>query len=359
MWDKPHSQPCFQQRNVAPSQFSTPRRHVDGPTVSLPPLTKTPTEILATENVNFVKPAPMRPGPKKATDKYCEFHKDNGHTTDECFSLKRQIESAIKTGKLSHMLKELNATPQAGGKRKEILMVNQPSSSAGVKRNNDHMEPWMEQEISFPPIRGGDFASGALHVTADIAGHQVRRVYVDTGSASEIMYERCFMQLDEEVQKGLVTQVHQLTGFSGEVVQPLGKIQLQVTMGNETRSRTVPMTFLVVRSQSSHNVILGRPGLCALGAVISTVHAAIKFPTLDGVVTLFSSKECKSIKAIAPNASNNTDEQHNTMLKQPSDMVGVIKRYSGADKNIVGIARSHQVSSVIMICASGTVNAVH
>ncbi|KAI3797126.1 hypothetical protein L1987_32378 [Smallanthus sonchifolius] len=311
-WDKPNFQPRFQQRSASfQPRFAPPPRHNAGPMVSLPPLTKTPSEILATENVHFVKPAPMRPGPKKATDKYCEFHRDNGHTTDECFSLRRQIESAIKTGKLAHLLKELKATPQSSGKRKEILMVRRPSDCVGMKRSNDHMESWMEQEISFPPIRGGDFASGALHVTADIAGHQVRRVYVDTGSASEIMYERCFMQLDEEVRKGLVTQVHQLTGFSGEVVQPLGKIQLQVTMGNETGSRTVPMTFLIVCSQSSHNVILGRPGLCALGAVISTVHGAIKFPTPTGVVTLYSTKECKSVKvttAVVPKVTSKQEE---------------------------------------------------
>ena len=32
---------------------------------------------------------------KRNRNKYCRFHKDHGHDTDECFDLKQQIENLI------------------------------------------------------------------------------------------------------------------------------------------------------------------------------------------------------------------------------------------------------------------------
>ncbi|KAD4386129.1 hypothetical protein E3N88_26298 [Mikania micrantha] len=194
---------------------------------------------------------------------------------------------------------ESEKTPHAGKKRKEIFMLHQlrptialkrPRDTSGVKRNSDHLQPWMEQNISFLPIRGGNFASNPLTISAIIVGHNVHRVYVDTGSALEIMYEHCFLQLDEVIQRSLIKSTHVLTGFAGEVVHPIGQIQLPVVVGNETGQREVTMTFLVIRAQSPYDVILGRPDLCLLGAIASTIHSAIKFPTPRGVVTLKSNR---------------------------------------------------------------------
>ncbi|KAD4584044.1 hypothetical protein E3N88_21645 [Mikania micrantha] len=187
---------------------------------------------------------------------------------------------------------ESEKTPHAGEKRKQIFMLHQlrptvalkrPRDTSGVKRNSDHLKPWMEQDISFLPIRGGNFASDPLTISAIIAGHNVHRVYVDMGSALEIMYEHCFLQLDEVIQRSLIKSTHVLTGFAGEIVHPIGQIHLPVVVGNETGQRKVTMTFLVIRAQSPYDVILGRPGLCLHGAIASTIHSAIKFPTPRGV----------------------------------------------------------------------------
>jgi hypothetical protein len=49
----------------------------------------------------------------------------------------------------------------------------------------------------------------------------------------------------------------------------------------------VEVKILVVDCLSSYNAILGRPTLNALGAVVSTLHMAMKFPSeWDDIVTV-------------------------------------------------------------------------
>nr|GFB72777.1 reverse transcriptase domain-containing protein [Tanacetum cinerariifolium] len=57
------------------------------------PLTRTPKEILAAEASKFQPPPPMvTPVEKRSGNKFCDFHNDKGHSTDECMQLKKQIE---------------------------------------------------------------------------------------------------------------------------------------------------------------------------------------------------------------------------------------------------------------------------
>ncbi|GJV19085.1 hypothetical protein Tco_1368105 [Tanacetum coccineum] len=63
------------------------------------PLIKTPKEILAMEMVKFKAPPPMfGPAENRNKNKFCEFHRDKGHITDECIHLRKQIEEAVKSG---------------------------------------------------------------------------------------------------------------------------------------------------------------------------------------------------------------------------------------------------------------------
>ncbi|GJW95087.1 hypothetical protein Tco_0174759 [Tanacetum coccineum] len=55
-------------------------------------LSKSPKEILALEKEKFKAPPPMTtPIEKRNNNKFCEFHGEVGHNTDECMHLKRQI----------------------------------------------------------------------------------------------------------------------------------------------------------------------------------------------------------------------------------------------------------------------------
>nr|GEW31799.1 protein rolling stone-like isoform X2 [Tanacetum cinerariifolium] len=71
-------------------------------------LTKTPKDFFALDKGKFKAPPPMTtPVEKRNHAKFCEFHGEVGHNTDECIHLKKQIEEMLKVVKLLHLIKEL------------------------------------------------------------------------------------------------------------------------------------------------------------------------------------------------------------------------------------------------------------
>nr|GEX11529.1 reverse transcriptase domain-containing protein [Tanacetum cinerariifolium] len=67
-----------------------------------------PNNFFALEKGKFKAPPPMTtPVEKRNHTKFCEFHGEVGHNTDECMHLKKQIEEMLKAEKLSHLIKEL------------------------------------------------------------------------------------------------------------------------------------------------------------------------------------------------------------------------------------------------------------
>ena len=56
---------------------------------------------------------------KRNRNKYCRFHKDYGHDTDECFDLKQQIENLIRQGKLRNFLGRDHKDEKLKGKIEE------------------------------------------------------------------------------------------------------------------------------------------------------------------------------------------------------------------------------------------------
>ncbi|XP_021998635.1 uncharacterized protein LOC110895593 [Helianthus annuus] len=56
------------------------------------PLTKTPAEVLSTEDYQFKPPVPMKNKRGQDPAQYCDYNKDSGHTTNNCISLRTEIE---------------------------------------------------------------------------------------------------------------------------------------------------------------------------------------------------------------------------------------------------------------------------
>ncbi|GJX05860.1 reverse transcriptase domain-containing protein [Tanacetum coccineum] len=170
-------------------------------------LTKTPKEIFALEKGKFKAPPPMvTPVEKRDPNKYCEFHADTGHSTDECMQLRKQIDEMIKSGE-------------------------------------------------------EDGTEGPMIIEAEIGGHFVHRIYVDGGASSEVLYEHCFVRLRPEIRSQMIPATTSLIGFSGETIWPIGQISLLVKIGGEEHSTSAWMNFMVIRSPSQHNRIIGRTGI--------------------------------------------------------------------------------------------------
>ncbi|GKD89706.1 reverse transcriptase domain-containing protein, partial [Tanacetum coccineum] len=134
-----------------------------------------------------------------------------------------------------------------------------------------------------------DGTEGPMIIEAEMGGHCVHRMYVDGGSSSEILYEHCFNRFRPEVRNPMIPATTPLVGFSGEIIWPLGKISLLVKIGDEEHSTSAWMNFMVVRSPSPYNRIIGRPGVRRIQAATSTAHGMLKFPVTCGTVTLRSS----------------------------------------------------------------------
>ncbi|GKD61452.1 hypothetical protein Tco_1298961 [Tanacetum coccineum] len=88
----------------------------------------------------------------------------------------------------------------------------------------------------------------------------------------------------------MVSATTPLIGFSGKIIWPIGQIQLLATIKDEKYSASAWMNFVVVRSPSPYNRIIGRPRVRKLQAVPSTAHIMLKISVEGGVITLKSSR---------------------------------------------------------------------
>ena len=97
------------------------------------------------------------------------------------------------------------------------------------------------------------------------------------------------MKLKPSIRSKRVEPKMPLVGFSGERSWPLGEVPLEVTLGERKFVRTEVLNFVIVRSKSPYNMLIGRTAMQKMGIVVSTVHATVKFQTAHGVGTIFSS----------------------------------------------------------------------
>ena len=118
-------------------------------------------------------------------------------------------------------------------------------------------------------------------ITLRIEGYDVKKVMVDGGSAAEIMYPNLFKGLKLKPED-LLPYNSPLMSFDGKLVTPKGMIRLPIQTGLEI----VEVKFIVVDTYSPYTAIVGRPWLHTLGAVASSLHQKVKFPSRDRVLKI-------------------------------------------------------------------------
>ncbi|GKD76469.1 hypothetical protein Tco_1339090 [Tanacetum coccineum] len=224
------------------------------PVLTLDSLTKYPKEILATETqLRLPVPCPMlNPLRSGNTDRYCDYHQEKGHYTNDCIQLRKQLEITLESEKLNHLVKDVRQRGRGSHGRDDpqqakIINVISVNSVKDKKRKvREATESWMNVPISFPVISSEDIFEEPLIVEAEVEGYLVRRVYVDEGSSVEVMFEHCFENLNPKIKGRLKETRTDLVGFAREVSKPLGKIELEVCFGNGGLSRRTSMKFIVV-----------------------------------------------------------------------------------------------------------------
>nr|GEX33363.1 reverse transcriptase domain-containing protein [Tanacetum cinerariifolium] len=196
-------------------------------------LTKTPREILALDKGKFKPPSPMTtPVEKRNASKFCEFHWEVGHNTNECMHLKRQIEEMLKAEKLSHLIKEIK---QSNGKDQEkAAKKGKPQA-----RTSHWQSLWYRkgsQTKDYPNLlsKNSDF------IPTPGGGGWDRRFCL-------------------EVKSQMVPITTPLVGFSREIIWPLGKISLLVKIGETVTlqsSRIIPLECTMVSGPGAQQPII-------------------------------------------------------------------------------------------------------
>ena len=241
---------------------------------------------------------------KRNQNLYCQYHQESGHTTEDCRNLRNHLDQLVREGKVRHLLHHSNGqqgqtNPESRrdtslrppiGTINVILAVpgrtgSCPSRVMSVARlstkDNDRESKKAKKgaspvlgfldEDKIETIKSHD---DALVVTLRIGGFDVKRVLVDQGNAVEIMNLDLYRGLNLK-HEDLTVYDSPLVSFERKTVTPRGQIKLPI----QTDTNVVEMDFIVVDNYSPYTAIVARPWLHALGAVSSTLHQKMKYPS--------------------------------------------------------------------------------
>ena len=145
-------------------------------------------------------------------------------------------------------------------------------------RRNSHPILSFSEEDKFGTTQPHD---NALLITLRIGGYNVKRVMVDDNSAAKIMYPDLYKGLKLKPED-LTSYGSPLMSFDEKLVIPKGMIRLPIQTGPEI----VEVNFIVVDTYSPYTTIIGRPWLHTLGAVASSLHQKVKFPSGDQILEI-------------------------------------------------------------------------
>ncbi|XP_047165138.1 uncharacterized protein LOC124834482 [Vigna umbellata] len=273
--------------------------------------------------------------PKNADEsKTCRLHVNQGHDTEECHMVKEEIERLIRAGYLQEYVKDrasraptprrresARPSPERSSRREEESRRRSRSRSrqpqrertirgridtisggfagggASASARKRHLRSLKSvhmvgrQPRSFPSITFTDADFHApdseqddpMVITAEIARYEVTKVLVDQGSSVNILYWATFLKMD--LSEDLIAPFNeQIIGFAGERVDTRGYLDLRTRLGAGDVAKELRVRFLLVEANASYNALLGRPCLNEFGAIVSTPHLAMKFPTKEGSI---------------------------------------------------------------------------
>ncbi|KAJ9557089.1 hypothetical protein OSB04_011703 [Centaurea solstitialis] len=247
-------------------------------------------------NVRWPK-KPENPSKDKDQNKWCEFHSDHGHTTDECISLKKEIAYLKRNGHLKGIISEEAKRPAYPIHTKVVNCITGGSEVCGLtysaaKRHAregpegfpipEESKTAAERELDAAKLTfDQDDLSGnnqkhhdALVIQLTIGNCLTKRVLVDGGSSANVIFSDTLKIMGID-RSNIIRRTTTLVGFNGDATNTLGEIVLPVFAKGINKQTK----FNVIDCPSAYNAILGRPWIHDMKAVPSTYHQKIKFPS--------------------------------------------------------------------------------
>ncbi|XP_010687132.1 uncharacterized protein LOC104901278 [Beta vulgaris subsp. vulgaris] len=201
--------------------------------------------LMETKDLHELKaPAEMKtPYRNRDKSKYCHFHKDCGHETNECKHLKRALEDLARKRKMNSYLpssvRKFQKKDNRQGRRmddestnEDVVMVISGGFAAGGPTTRGHKNYLRElsqvmltnhvEADPFPKIVVSEQDRGKIRTPHDdplvvemkIANLRVRQILIDTGSSTDIISVDCLSRLKFD-ENELVPVNHPIIGFGG------------------------------------------------------------------------------------------------------------------------------------------------
>ncbi|XP_062073476.1 uncharacterized protein LOC133777749 [Humulus lupulus] len=253
--------------------------------------------------------------------KFCRFHNDYGHETNECNHLKEEIELLIRQNN-AHLKRYVRPTadqhPQQSSKQQsQYYQSNQPllpplvagwlymicgelhlagNFDKARERYAHSLRHEQEEDVldvqertskqpryECEPITFSEEDTSHIHhphnyslvVEVQIANMIVARTMIDHGSSANIMFKSTMERMNLSI-RDLEHYEQLLYDFTENGMALVESIRLSLTVGTTPNSNTVMALFVVIDIPSPYNAMIGRP-------ITSVFHLLVKFPTRVGI----------------------------------------------------------------------------
>ncbi|KAI3730092.1 hypothetical protein L6452_18768 [Arctium lappa] len=199
---------------------------------------------------------------KKDITKWCDFHDDHGHTTDDCIALKKEFAWHVLKGNLKSIFDELE-TP-----------------------DNNIRPPSLDHEKIMNYVTGGSDVCGLTYSAAKRhtrQGINCQPIPWSLWSKEELELESMKITFDQDDLSDLHQKHHDGLIIQLKIGNCLTRTFGEITLPVYAKGINKQTRFSVIDCSSTYNIILGRPWIHDMKAVPSTYHKTMKFPTPWGI----------------------------------------------------------------------------
>ncbi|KAJ9535060.1 hypothetical protein OSB04_un001867 [Centaurea solstitialis] len=243
-------------------------------------------------NVRWPK-KPANPSKDKDQTKWCDFHSDHGHTTDECISLKKEIAYLKSNGHLKNIIHDEAKRSASPFHTKVVNCITGGSEVCGLTYSAakgharegpegypipDESRTAIERELDAAKVTfDQDDLLGIYQKHHDPLVIQLTIGNCLTKSSANVIFADTLKIMGID-RSNIVRRTTTLIGFNGDTTSTLGEIVVPVFAKGINKQTK----FNVIDCPSAYNAILGRPWIHDMKAVPSTYHQKIKFPSSWG-----------------------------------------------------------------------------